>query len=197
MLWLALSGHAEKYDRCTSDLLHVGVAENSNPPMKAIAANGRNLVHHSVAAFVQPVSGRRRKRNSEQRRRSLVCSQSADGNRRSLVETVVLKNHHGPGFSGVVAAAGCYPEFTAVHSSSNSEIESMKAWSSSAWVLAAMARDCLRASSAKPGLRVSATHICTGRRPCWRSRARCRRTFSTAVFRGDGMAHVLSRLHET
>jgi len=52
----------------------------------------------------------------------------------------------------------------------------MKAWSPSAASPAATARDCRCASAAKPSAVTSGTQICTGRRPCARSRARCART---------------------
>ncbi len=130
-LWLALPGYAEKYDGCTTDPLHVGIPKHTDSAMKAVTANSRDLVDHRVAALIQSIFRRRQERDSEQRRRGTVGSQAADRNRRGSVETVVLEDYDGPGSSGVVAA-GCYPDFATVHSSLNSEIESMKAWSSSA-----------------------------------------------------------------
>ena len=64
----------------------------------------------------------------------------------------------------------------------------MNSWSSRAWLLRAAASDCRCASAAKAGERTSGTQIWIGRRPCWRSRARCARTLSRELERLDPTA---------
>ena len=81
------------------------------------------------------------------------------------VELVGADDDGGARLTGI-DAAGHRPDLAARYGHST-EIASTKAWSSFSCSLSAMARDCRRASSSKPGARVSGTQICSGRSP-WR-----------------------------
>ena len=132
----------------------------------------RNLVDHQSRGRLQPVALLGFDRKTQQRSLGRIAREGADRNGLGRVEAIVLHDHDWTRLARIVRAASRRPNLTAPHSSLSIEIASMKASSLAACRLDATSRDCIEASLANWGERVSGTHTWMGRRPCARRRSR-------------------------
>ncbi len=157
---------------------HILVSKAANTRPDFCFWNRRDLIHHQATNSSESVGLARLNEESKKRSIGWIGSERAQRNRIRHVETVVLKNHHRTWLSSVVLTARNGPDLAALHVPPQSEMASIKSWSSFACGLLATARDCLWASATKEGERMSGTQIWMGRKPCCRNRLRCALTLS-------------------
>ena len=169
-----LSRDAEKDEDCLIELPHFRSGQCANASAQALPPNRRDLVRHDTTGFRKPIFAVRGKRDTKQWGIGWIAGQRTDSHGTGVLEAIILYDHDRTGFSSVIATARSDPQLSPLHPKSISPMASTKSWSDSACSLLATASDCLRASSANPGARVSGTHTCRGRSPCSRKRVRCR-----------------------
>src|SRR5216683_2745482 len=143
------AGDAQENDQRPVEPKDAGVIKHPDLHAEPGAAHGSDLVHHDPAGSVQAVALIRLDQQPEQRSVRRVGGERAQRDR-IRIEVIILDDHRGPRFAGVIGSARDRPDLGSPHGSGHSDTESTKAWSSSAASLAATARDCRCASAAKP-----------------------------------------------
>ncbi len=109
---------------------HILVSKAANIRPDFCFRNSRDLIHHQATNSSQSVGLARLNEESKKRSISWIGSERAQRNRIRHVEPVVLKNHHRTRFSSVVLTARNGPNLAALHVPPQSEMASIKSWSS-------------------------------------------------------------------
>ena len=116
-----------KLRRLAQGLHHVLVGEAADAGAELRFRQRRDLVDHHAACLTKAVAGRRRDRQTENRRFRGVGRQRADGHGRCRIEQIILHDHDWTRLAGISGSPGRGPDFPALHSSFHSEMESMNA----------------------------------------------------------------------
>jgi hypothetical protein len=133
-------GETEEDEDGSIEAHHVLVVELAEEVADLRLRDGRDLVHHKTGSRLESVQFRRLHEEPKERRLGRIGGEGANGDGGRGIEPVILQDDRRPRLSGI-AAGGNGPDLTALHSSPDAEIASMKAWSSLAQRLRATARD--------------------------------------------------------
>lgn len=134
----------EKHQDRPIDRRHRGRSQCAEAFAEALAGEVGDLVGHGETGMAEAVVGVWFNSDAEVGRVDGVRGQQANGDRAGGVELLVLDDQHRARLASVAGAASNSPDLPPFQYSSvvqNSEIESMKAWSSASVGLLAMSND--------------------------------------------------------
>jgi hypothetical protein len=126
LLVVGRSGDAREDQNGTIQPHHILVSKAADTRAHLCLRNGRDLIRHHSADSALSVALAWLDRQPKQRSIGCVGSECAHGDRIRHVETVILKNHNGTGFSSIVLTALNSPNLAALQIAAQSETASMK-----------------------------------------------------------------------